>query len=101
MENKESSAYVKARAVLLGGYFKTRGWNVAEGKNNTILFYIPSTQQCNYSQQDLADIIAESDFHVPETGLKMSYVTYMFFHHGRLYTQLEVLPTHEYDIYTV
>jgi hypothetical protein len=38
MEIRESSQYVKARAVLLAEYFVGRGWLVVEGKNNCILF---------------------------------------------------------------
>ncbi|MDN3586043.1 hypothetical protein QWY86_05155 [Pedobacter aquatilis] len=100
MEIRESSAYVKARTVVSAEYFAERGWKVAEGKNNAILIYIPSDQSCEYSYEDFAGIIGESDYHIIETGLKMSFVVYMFFLNGRLYKKVEVLPLHEYDIYT-
>jgi hypothetical protein len=100
MEIRESSQYVKARAVLLAEYFATRRWLVAEGKNNCVLFYIPSDQQFHYSKQQIADIIAESDHHVIPTGLKLTIVIYMFYQKGELRTKVEVLPMAQFDIYT-
>ncbi len=100
MEIRESSQYVKARAVLLAEYFAERGWLVTEGKNNCVLFYIPADQEFHYSQQQLADIIAESDFHVIETGLKLTSIIYMFYQMCKLKGEVEVWPTTEFDIYT-
>jgi len=99
MEIRESSQYVKARAVLLAEYFTQRNWTVAEGKNDSVILYIPSDQICNYSKDELAEIIAESDFHVIETGLRMSSITYVFLHKGKLYDEIVELPTKEFDIY--
>jgi len=53
-----------------------------------------------YSQDEISEILAESDFHVVETGLRISAVTYMFFQNGQLRSQVEVWPMHEFDIYT-
>ncbi|WP_448103493.1 hypothetical protein [Pedobacter panaciterrae] len=100
MEAKESSPYVKARAVLLAEYFSSRNWYVFEGKNNCILFYIPADQVFEYTVDELMEIIVESDFHVVETGLLMSSVTYMFFQHAKLVNEVVVLPMTKYDIYT-
>lgn len=100
MEIRESSQYVKARSVLLADYFAERGWLVAEGKNNCVLFYIPADREFHYSQQQLDDIIAESDYHVVETGLKLTSIIYMFYQMGKLKGEVEVWPTTEFDIYT-
>ncbi|MBT2564659.1 hypothetical protein J7E50_25815 [Pedobacter sp. ISL-68] len=100
MEIKESSEYVKARAVLLAEYFAERDWLVVEGKNNSVLFYIPADQEFHFSQLQLADIIAESDYHVIETGLKLTSIIYMFYQMGKLKGEVEVWPITEFDIYT-
>lgn len=99
MEIKESSPYVKARVVLLAEYFAKRKWLVVCGKNNSVLIYIPSDQECNYTIYELADIIGESDYDVIETGLRLTQIIYMFFHRGKLYNQVDVLPMKEFDIY--
>ena len=100
MEIRESSQYVKARAVLLAEYFAGRGWLVVEGKNNCILFYIPAEHIFNYSQQQLADIIGESDYHVTPTGLRLTSIIYMFYQNGGLVDKVEVLPMSQFDIYS-
>jgi hypothetical protein len=100
MEIRESSQYVKARAVLLAEYFVGRGWLVVEGKNNCVLFYIPAGQPFDYSQQQLANIIAESDFHIIATGLRLTNIIYMFYQNGEFRDKVEVLPMTQFDIYT-
>jgi hypothetical protein len=86
--------------VLLAEYFAERGWLVAEGKNNCVLFYIPTDQEFHYSQEQLADIIAESDYYVVETGLRLTNIIYMFYQNSELVGKLEVLPMSQFDIYT-
>lgn len=100
MEAKESSLYVKARAVLMAEYFASRKWFVFEGKNNCILFYIPADQVFDYTVDELAELISESDYHIVETGLVISSMTYMFFQHAKLVHHVEVWPMTKYDIYT-
>lgn len=99
MEIKESSPYVKAKAVLLAEYFAQRNWMVVEGKNDSVLLYIPSDQICDYTLDELADIIAQSDFHITETGLRMTSISYTFFHRGKFYKEVVELPTKEFDFY--
>ena len=100
MEIVESSQYVKTRALLLAEYFGRRGWVVTDGKNNCILFYVTQAKILSYSKNQLATIIGESDYHIKETGLKMSNVTYKFYYQGELINEIEVWPLNEFDIYT-
>jgi hypothetical protein len=99
MEINESSEYVKARALLLAEYFGQRGWLVTAGKNNCILIYVQNDNISNYSADQLMEIISESDWHVKETGLRTSFVTYMFYHKGEFYKKIDVFSSGEYDIY--
>ena len=99
MEVRESSEYVITKAKLLAEHFSARVWIVTAGKSNCILIYIPSGKPYQYTVDQFAQIIAESDFHVPETRLKLSDVTYMFFHQGTLIEKVEVLPGREFDIW--
>jgi len=97
MKVKESSAYVKARCKLLSFYFSKRGWVVSDGTNNNILFYVSSDQPFLYTTEQLANIIAQSDFYIEPTGLKMSGVSYLFYHQGKLVNEVIVLPCIEFD----
>lgn len=100
MNISDSSEYVKVRTVLLAEYFGKRGWLVTGGENNCIMFYVPDAKILLYSKSQLATIIGESDYHIKETGLRMSGVTYRFYHQGKLVNEIEVWPLHEFDLYT-
>lgn len=97
MKVKESSAYVKARCKLLSVYFSKRRWIVSDGKSNNILIYVSSDEPFLYTTDQLADIIAESDLHIESTFLKMSSVTYLFYHKGELVNEVMVWPCIEFD----
>ncbi|WP_426330114.1 hypothetical protein [Pedobacter sp. R-06] len=99
MGTEESSEYVKARALLLAEYFGQRGWTVTAGKNNCILIYVPADKIFNYTADQLMTVISESDFHVKETGLKTSFVSYRFYYKGEFYKKLDVFSRGEYDLY--
>ena len=97
MNVKESSAYVKARCKLLSVYFGKTRWVISDGKNNNILVYVSSDDPFLYTTDQLADIIAESDLHIEPTFLKMSSVTYLFYHQGELVNEVMVWPGIEFD----
>ena len=99
MEINESSDYVKARALLLAKYFSQRGWLVTAGKNNCILIYVQNEDIYNFTEDQLMEVICESDWHIAGTGLKTSPVTYMFYLRGEFFKKFEVLCSSEYDIY--
>lgn len=96
----ESSEYVKARTKLLAEYFSSRGWVLSTGSNNTVLIYISSKNPFTYTQDQLAAIIAETDYHIEPTGLKMSEITYRFYHQGTLVEEISFMPGSEFDRFT-
>lgn len=92
MEIFDSSEYVMERAKSIAPYFAKRGWFVTSGKSNSILINVPGDQDFTYNKIELADILAQSDISCQPTGLKMTAVTYMFFHHLKLVQSINVLP---------
>jgi len=100
MSVSESSEYVKARTKLLAEYFSSRGWVLSTGSGNTVLIYISSKTPFTYTQDQLATIIAETDFHIEPTGLKMTDITYLFYHQGTLVEEISVMPGSEFDRFT-
>ena len=100
MEVFESSEYVKARTKLLAEYFSSRGWVLSTGSNNTVLIYISSKSPFTYTQDQLAAIIAETDYHIEPTGLRMSDITYLFYHREALMEEISVVPGSEFDRFT-
>jgi hypothetical protein len=86
------------RAKRLVPYFSKRGWFVTSGKSNSILINIPGDQSFDYDQIRMADIIGQSNLEYNPTGLKVTIVTYMFFHHLKLVGKFTVLPSQEFDI---
>lgn len=99
MNIKESSEYVKARAILLAEYFSQRGWVITAGKNNCILIYIQDEKLSECTSDQLMELIAESDYYVKPTGLKTSGVTYRFYLKGDFLKSLDVFPTGKFDVY--
>ena len=99
MEIRDSSEYVIERAKRLNAFFKNIGWTVTAGKNNCILIYIASDRPYQYTPDQFAEIIGESDYHVEATGLKLSSVTYIFYHRGEKLQEIEELPGKEFDVW--
>lgn len=99
MEIRQSSEYVIERSKRLNKFFKNVGWIVTAGKNNCILIYIASDKPHAYTQNQLINTIAETDYHIEATGLRMSDVTYKFYYQGILFEEIEVLPSAEFDVF--
>lgn len=99
MEIFDSTPYVIERAKRLAPYFAKRKWFVTAGKSNSILINMMEDAPISYDAEQLAQIIAESDMHIEETGLLVNDIKYIFYHGGRQYKSFTVYDIREYDVW--
>lgn len=99
MEIFDSSPYIIERAKRLAPYFAKRNWFVTAGKSNSILINIMEVAPISYDAERLAQIIAESDMHIDETGLPVNDIKYIFYHNGRQYKTFTVYDIREFDVW--
>lgn len=99
MEIFDSSPYVIERAKRLAQYFSKRSWFVTAGKSNSVLVNIMEAGAISYDAEQLAQIIAESDMHIEETGLPVDDIKYIFYRNGSQYEMFTIYDLREFDVW--
>jgi len=100
MSVSESSEYVKARTKLLAEYFSIWGWVLSTGRGNTVLIYISSKLRLHIPKTNWLQLLLRRITISEPTGLKMTDITYPFYHQGTLVEEISVMPGSEFDRFT-